>query len=150
MADRRRRTGPRVTGVDTRIGFIGDGRMADTTRASDARWRGCLVVLAIAISALARTGWGAERPNVLVILADDLGFSDLGCYGGEIATPHLDGLARDGLRFTQFYNTARCWPTRAARCGVERSAPTALAGPEPGPRFLRRRPRDPQLFVVVS
>ena len=48
------------------------------------------------------------------ILADDLGFSDLGCYGGEIKTPNLDGLAAGGLRFTQFYNTARCWPTRAA------------------------------------
>ncbi len=54
------------------------------------------------------------RPNVVVILADDLGFSDLGCYGGEIATPVLDGLAKNGLRFTQFYNTARCWPSRAA------------------------------------
>jgi arylsulfatase len=56
----------------------------------------------------------ADCPNVLVILADDMGFSDLGCYGGEIQTPNLDGLAANGLRFTQFYNTARCWPTRAA------------------------------------
>lgn len=56
----------------------------------------------------------ATRPNIVVILADDLGFSDLGCYGGEIATPNLDSLAASGLRFTQFYNTARCWPTRAA------------------------------------
>ena len=55
-----------------------------------------------------------RRPNVVFILADDLGFSDLGCYGGEIATPHLDALAAGGLRFTQFYNTARCWPSRAA------------------------------------
>ncbi len=54
------------------------------------------------------------RPNIMVILADDLGYSDLGCYGGEIRTPHLDGLAAGGLRFTQFYNTARCWPSRAA------------------------------------
>ncbi len=54
------------------------------------------------------------RPNVLIILADDMGYSDVACYGGEIATPHLDGLAKDGLRFTQFYNTARCWPSRAA------------------------------------
>ncbi|MEQ9411295.1 MAG: sulfatase-like hydrolase/transferase [Fuerstiella sp.] len=53
-------------------------------------------------------------PNILLILADDLGFSDLGCYGGEIATPNLDSVAEQGLRFTQFYNTARCWPTRAA------------------------------------
>src|SRR5262249_11794709 len=44
------------------------------------------------------------RPNIVVILADDLGYSDLGCYGGEIRTPHLDGLAANGLRFTQFYN----------------------------------------------
>ena len=56
----------------------------------------------------------APRPNVVVILADDLGFSDLGSYGGEIDTPHLDRLAAGGLRFTQGYNTARCWPTRAA------------------------------------
>lgn len=55
-----------------------------------------------------------SRPNVLVILADDLGYSDLGCYGSSIATPNLDGLAADGLRFTQCYNTARCWPSRAA------------------------------------
>src|SRR3954453_5109485 len=54
------------------------------------------------------------RPNVLLILADDMGFSDAGCYGGEIQTPNLDRLAANGLRFTQFYNTARCWPTRAA------------------------------------
>ena len=54
------------------------------------------------------------RPNVLVILADDMGYSDPGCFGGEIQTPVLDGLAKNGLRFTQFYNTARCWPTRAA------------------------------------
>ncbi|HUR53746.1 MAG TPA: arylsulfatase, partial [Gemmataceae bacterium] len=54
------------------------------------------------------------KPNVLLILADDLGFSDLGCYGGEIDTPNLDALANGGLRFSQFYNTARCWPTRGA------------------------------------
>src|SRR5213075_912543 len=54
------------------------------------------------------------RPNVLLILADDMGFSDAGCYGGEIQTPNLDQLAANGVRFTQFYNTARCWPTRAA------------------------------------
>jgi len=56
----------------------------------------------------------AARPNLVVILADDLGFADLGCYGGEIPTPHLDALAARGLRFTQFYNTARCCPTRAS------------------------------------
>ncbi len=55
-----------------------------------------------------------DRPNIVIVMADDMGFSDLGCYGGEIETRHLDRLAADGLRFTQFYNTARCCPTRAA------------------------------------
>ena len=55
-----------------------------------------------------------SRPNLVVILSDDMGYSDIGCYGGEIATPNLDGLAAGGLRFTQFYNTARCCPTRAS------------------------------------
>ncbi len=54
------------------------------------------------------------RPNIVVILSDDMGFSDIGCYGGEIQTPNLDALAASGLRFTQFYNTARCCPTRAS------------------------------------
>lgn len=56
----------------------------------------------------------AEKPNIVVILVDDMGFSDLGCYGSEIPTPNLDALANGGLRFTQFYNTGRCCPTRAA------------------------------------
>ena len=55
----------------------------------------------------------AARPNIIVILSDDMGYSDVGCYGGEIETPTLDALAAGGLRFTQFYNTARCCPTRA-------------------------------------
>lgn len=55
-----------------------------------------------------------DRPNILYILADDLGFSDLGCFGGEINTPTLDSLARDGVRLTQLYNTGRCCPSRAA------------------------------------
>jgi arylsulfatase A-like enzyme len=56
----------------------------------------------------------APKPNVVFILADDLGYSDLGCYGSEIATPNLDALAQNGVRFTQFYNAARCWPSRGA------------------------------------
>ena len=55
-----------------------------------------------------------KRPNIILIMADDLGYSDLGCYGGDIETPNLDALAADGLRFTQFYNTGRCCPTRAS------------------------------------
>ncbi len=54
------------------------------------------------------------KPNIIVIVADDLGYSDLGCYGGEIQTPHLDRLAKEGIRFTQFYNNAKCTQTRAA------------------------------------
>jgi arylsulfatase len=56
----------------------------------------------------------AERPNIVVIMADDMGFSDLGCYGSEIETPHLDALAREGLRFSQFYNTAKCHSSRVS------------------------------------
>ncbi len=55
-----------------------------------------------------------DRPNIIVILADDLGYSDLGCYGGEIQTPNLDRLAANGLRFSRFYNTGRSCPTRAS------------------------------------
>src|SRR6478752_4211485 len=76
-----------------------------------------LVVLAAQLTfagASAASAASAARPNILLILADDLGYSDLGCYGGEIETPNLDRLAAGGLRFTQFYNTARCWPSRAA------------------------------------
>ncbi|MDA1015002.1 MAG: arylsulfatase [Planctomycetota bacterium] len=54
------------------------------------------------------------RPNIILVMADDLGWSDIGCYGGEIETPHIDSLARDGLRFTEFYNNAICGPTRAS------------------------------------
>ncbi len=60
------------------------------------------------------SGGISARPNVLLILNDDMGYSDLGCYGGEMRTPHLDRLAGDGLRYTQFYNTARCCPSRAS------------------------------------
>lgn len=64
--------------------------------------------------AIAQDKPAAKRPNMIFIVADDLGYSDLGCYGSEIETPNLDGLAKGGLRFTNFYNTARCWPTRSA------------------------------------
>jgi arylsulfatase A-like enzyme len=56
----------------------------------------------------------AERPNIVLIMADDMGYSDIGCYGGEVHTPNLDRLAAGGLRFSQFYNAARCCPTRAS------------------------------------
>ena len=68
----------------------------------------------LALLALCASAGAAPKPNIVVILVDDMGFSDLGCYGSEIPTPNLDALAQNGLRFTQFYNTARCCPTRAA------------------------------------
>ncbi len=71
-------------------------------------------ILIVATSLLFCCTAGAAPPNVVIILADDMGYSDVGCYGGDIETPNLDALARGGLRFTQFYNTARCWPTRGA------------------------------------
>ena len=63
---------------------------------------------------LATPAVGEDRPNVVVIMLDDMGFSDPGCFGGEIDTPNIDRLAENGLRFTRFYNAARCCPTRAA------------------------------------
>ncbi len=82
-----------------------------TTRTLLAFYASLLLVPLAAIHAAESE---SAQLNILIILADDLGFSDLGCYGSEIATPNLDRLAADGLRFTQFYNTARCWPTRGA------------------------------------
>lgn len=83
-----------------------------------ARWlaRAAAGLVLPCLIAVAAAGRAAEppRPNIVVILVDDMGFSDIGCYGGEIPTPHLDALAANGLRFTQFYNTGRCCPTRAS------------------------------------
>lgn len=71
-------------------------------------------LLSLVQFALCNLSAAAEKPNIIVILVDDMGFADLGCYGSEIPTPNLDALAAGGLRFTQFYNTARCCPTRAS------------------------------------
>ena len=68
-----------------------------------------ILLLLLAIQLFAQ-----KQPNIVLIMADDMGFSDIGCYGGEIKTPNLDKLAENGVRFTQFYNNARCCPTRAA------------------------------------
>ena len=73
-----------------------------------------LLALIVFASLLAGISSAADRPNILLILADDMGFSDPGCYGGEIHTPNLDRLAAGGLRFSQFYNCALCGPSRAA------------------------------------
>ncbi len=80
-------------------------------------WFGLLGVALLAANAAAEPVSPAAapaRPNIVVIMADDLGFSDIGCYGGEIATPHIDRLAAEGIRFSQFYNQALCGPSRAS------------------------------------
>jgi arylsulfatase len=74
---------------------------------------GLFAAVALVLSAFT-SGAAPDRPNVVLILADDMGFSDAGCYGGEIKTPNLDRLAAGGLRFSQFYNCALCGPSRAA------------------------------------
>ncbi|QDV33309.1 arylsulfatase [Tautonia plasticadhaerens] len=76
-----------------------------------SRW---LVTICAGVLVGPATAEQARRPNLVIIMADDMGFSDIGCFGGEIRTPNLDALARAGLRFTQFYNTSRCCPTRAS------------------------------------
>jgi arylsulfatase len=90
--------------------------MQDLTR------RGFLKTIGLGAAAVGLSGAGAagagdaggKRPNVVLMMVDDMGFADLGCYGGEINTPTLDKLAAGGMRFTQFYNTAKCSPTRAS------------------------------------
>jgi arylsulfatase A-like enzyme len=98
--------------------------LANWARAASGRsfipsWLGCASagLLLSSTPLAAQTSAPASsppRPNILLILADDSGFSDLGCYGSEIKTPHIDALAAGGIRFTQFYNGARCCPSRAS------------------------------------
>ncbi|MDR1666829.1 MAG: arylsulfatase [Bacteroidales bacterium] len=73
-----------------------------------------LTTLAVSVNACDSDRQKTERPNILVILADDMGYSDPGCYGGEIQTPHLDRLAQNGVRFSRFYNGGKSCPTRSA------------------------------------
>jgi len=73
-----------------------------------------LLAFSLCLLCLSRLEAAVERPNIVIVLVDDMGWSDIGCYGSEIPTPNLDALARNGIRFTQFYNTGRCSPTRAS------------------------------------
>lgn len=96
----------------------------------------------VLLFAFAQTCFGdvSSRPNFVFILADDLGYSDLGCYGSEIETPNLDSLAANGLRYSQFYNTGRCWPTRGALLTgyyaqqIRRDSMPGVKGSGQGPR----------------
>ena len=72
-----------------------------------------IAVLALFLLSLAPASASASKPNIVLIMVDDMGFSDLGCYGGEIETPNIDRLAAEGVRFSRFYNASRCCPTRA-------------------------------------
>ena len=94
-------------------------RFAFAARAAAFRWSLCAALIFalpafLLFSQSVQAQAQAPRPNIIVILSDDMGYSDIGCYGGEIQTPTLDRLAEGGLRFTQFYNTGRCCPTRAS------------------------------------
>ncbi|NBV23195.1 MAG: arylsulfatase [Proteobacteria bacterium] len=90
---------------------VGDRRSTHAAGSLHFRW---LLVCLLALGVSNTIATTASKPNILLILADDLGWSDLGCYGGEIRTPNLDALAANGLRFTQFYNCTRCCPSRAS------------------------------------
>lgn len=94
-------------------------RFSSSWRGQTGRITPVLLVLAAILTQAARLpaddrAASPRRPNLVVILADDLGFSDVGCYGGEIHTPNIDRLSAGGLRFSQFYNCALCGPSRAA------------------------------------
>ena len=105
-------------------------------------------------------GWCiAAPPNILIVLVDDMGFSDLGCYGSEINTPNLDALAAGGLKFTQFYNTGRCCPTRASlltglyphQAGVgHMTEPAQPIGLPQGSRGQRPRNRTPKRRLALQ
>ena len=71
------------------------------------------VILTAICTLLSCSGKPPPGPNIVLIMGDDIGFSDIGCYGGEIRTPNIDRLAREGIRFTTFYNMAKCDPTRS-------------------------------------
>lgn len=103
MRPLRRRWRKEITGLVTNRRFCAHSRSQSLS-----------ISFAIAQAILSVTVWAETRPNVILILADDMGYSDLGCFGSEISTPNIDRLAYEGIRFTQFYNAARCNPTRAA------------------------------------
>jgi arylsulfatase A-like enzyme len=102
------------------------------------------VAYSIALVSKASCRETAKRPNIILVMADDLGWSDIGCYGGEIETPNINSLAKQGLRFTQFYNNAICGPTRA-------SLLTGLYCQQIGHRGDRwNEPKDYKKCVTIS
>lgn len=85
---------------------------------------------------------GNNRPNIIIIMADDLGYSDIGCYGGEINTPNIDRLAKNGMRMANFYNNARCCPTRASLLTGQYAHKVGLAAN--GNALTRNGAKDPR------
>lgn len=80
-----------------------------------------VLISCLSLAAAATHLFAAERPHILLVMTDDMGFSDLGCYGGEVGTPTLDRLAMDGLRFSQFYNTTKSERVNLTAAHPERS-----------------------------
>ena len=72
-----------------------------------------VIFLSLSAFSFLKANHDRTRPNIILIMVDDMGYSDIGCYGGEVKTPNLDKIAENGLRFKQFYNTAKCHTTRA-------------------------------------
>jgi len=95
----------------------------------------------ISIAATCAMSGFAQRPNIILIMSDDMGYSDIGCYGGEISTPHLDDLAAKGVRFSQFYNAGRSCPTRA-------SLMTGLHPHQTGIGHMTNDPENPVAFDI--
>ena len=73
-----------------------------------------ILLISVLAASCSWSGISAERPNVILMMVDDLGYSDFGCYGSEIETPHIDTLAEGGIRFSRFYNTAKCHSSRVS------------------------------------
>ncbi len=112
-----------------------------------------LGVSSIALSGCAQvTDESLSQPNIILIMADDMGYSDIGCYGGEIPTPNIDMLAENGIRFTQFYNGGRCCPTRAALLTglyAHQAGVGAMVNPSERPGYLGRLNESCATFAEV-
>ena len=115
----------------------------------DKRWIILSVLLAVFVTAPAVAQKKPAKPNVLIILADDLGFADLGCYGGDIQTPTLDMLAEDGLRFSQFYTAGRSASGGRARSS-RLSYPRQTLCQRRGERASRSAFRSARIFLLAS
>ncbi len=97
----------------------------------------------LSLGSAVHAGKPAQKPNIIIILADDMGYSDIGCYGSEINTPNLDSLAKEGIRFSQFYNNARSCPTRA-------SLLTGLYPHQTGIGHMTNDPESPAAFKLAE